>query len=38
MKRYREEGTDADIIKVKKWYDLKVVEANAAYLWLSAVA
>ena len=38
VKRYREEGTDADIIKVKKWYDLKIVESNAAYLWLSAVA
>ena len=38
VKRYREEGTDADIIKVKKWYDLKIVESNAAYLWLAAVA
>ncbi len=38
VKRFREEGADADIIKVKKWYDQKVVESNAAFLWQNAVA
>ena len=37
VKRYREEGEDSEIIKVKKYYDQRLVEPKAAYLWLAAV-
>ncbi len=38
VKRWREEGEDSEIIKVKKYYDLKIVEPNVAYLWQNAIA
>ncbi|MCJ7503346.1 MAG: major capsid protein [Acidobacteriia bacterium] len=38
VKRYRDESRTADIVEVQLYYDAKVVAANAAYLWLSAVA
>ena len=38
VKRYRDEGRTADIIEVQLYFDAKIVAANAAYLWLSAVA
>jgi hypothetical protein len=38
VKRYRDEARTADIVEVQLYYDAKVVAANAAYLWLAAVA
>jgi hypothetical protein len=38
VKRYRDESRTSDIVEVQLYYDAKVVAANAAYLWLSAVA
>ena len=38
VKRYRDEARTADIVEVQLYFDAKVVAANAAYLWLSAVA
>ncbi|MGA2631762.1 MAG: hypothetical protein ABSG54_16310 [Terriglobia bacterium] len=38
VKRYRDEARTADVVEVQLYFDAKVVAANAAYLWLSAVA
>ncbi len=38
VKRYRDESRTADIVEVQLYYDGKIVAANAAYLWLAAVA
>ncbi len=38
VKRYRDESRTADVVETQLYYDLKVVAAPAAYLWLSAVA
>ena len=38
VKRYRDESRTSDIVEVQLYYDAKVVAANAAYLWLAAVA
>ena len=38
VKRYRDEARTADVVEVQLYFDAKVVAANAAYLWLAAVA
>lgn len=38
VKRWREEGIEADFLRVKKYYDMRIVAANAAFLWKNAVA
>lgn len=38
VKRFRVETRDADYLKIKKYYDQKIVAAGAAYLWKTAVA
>ena len=38
VKRYRDEGRTSDVVEVQLYFDAKVVAANAAYLWLAAVA
>ncbi len=35
---WREDRRKADIIRVQRYYDQKIIAANAAYLWKSAVA
>jgi hypothetical protein len=37
LKRWREEGIDSDFIKVKKFYDQKIVVGAAAYLWTNVI-
>ncbi len=35
---WREERRKADVIRVQRYYDQKLVAAGAAYLWKAAVA
>jgi hypothetical protein len=36
--RWRQPDLESDFIRVKKYYDQRIVDAKAGYLWLSAVA
>jgi hypothetical protein len=36
--RWRELGMESDFIRVKKYYDQRIVATNAAYLWMNATA
>jgi len=38
VKRYRDEARTSDVIELQLYFDAKIVAANAAYLWTSAVA
>jgi hypothetical protein len=37
VKRFRLEGRDSDYLKVKKYYDQKLVAALAAFLWVTPI-
>lgn len=38
IKRWREEGRDIDSMGIRYYYDQRIVEANAAYLFVNAIA
>jgi hypothetical protein len=37
VKRWRVEGRDSELIKVKKYYDISIVSSGAAYLWVTPI-
>lgn len=38
IKRWREEGRDVDDMGIRYYYDQRIIEAKAAYLWVNAIA